>query len=65
MTSISPGPPTGFGPDSATAQPRVPLRSSPAAANPVTSQPCGSGQGSQTGTAAPRSTPSSPALDGL
>ena len=52
MISISAGPPNGFGPDRATALPQVPLRSSRAPANPVTSQPAGTGQGSQTGTAA-------------
>ncbi len=62
---ISPGPPTGLGPDRATAQPWVPVRSSPAPAKPVTSQPGGSGHGSHTGTMARRSSPSSPALDGL
>ena len=62
---MSAAPPIGFGPDRATEQPRVPERSSPAAANPVTSQPWGSGQGSQTGTSAPRSTPSRPSGDGL
>ncbi|GIH27314.1 hypothetical protein Aph01nite_56240 [Acrocarpospora phusangensis] len=40
------------GPERATTLPRTPLRSSPASPNPVTSQPAGSGQGSQTGTVA-------------
>src|SRR5580704_17593034 len=48
-TSMSAGPPSGFGPDSATAQASVPVRSSPAPTNPVTSQPAGSGQGGQAG----------------
>ena len=60
-----PGPPIGFGPDRATAQARIPVRSSPAPAKPVTSQPPGSGQGSQTGTSAVRSRPSRPSRDGL
>jgi hypothetical protein len=64
-TSMSAGPPSGFGPDSATAQARVPVRSSPAPAKPVTSQPTGSGQGSQAGTPAVRSSPSRPSRDGL
>jgi len=64
-TSISAGPPSGFGPDSATAQARVPVRSSPAPAKPVTSQPDGSGQGSHTGTPDVRSSPSRPSRDGL
>ena len=64
-SSISPGPPTGPGPDSATTQALVPVRSSPAPANPVTSQAVGSGHGSQTGTATPRSSPSSPPVVGL
>ncbi len=63
-SSISPGPPTGFGPDSATTQARFPVRSSPAPANPVTSQLAGSGQGTQTGTLALRSRPRSPSADG-
>jgi hypothetical protein len=46
------------------------VRSSPALAKPATSQPTGSGQGSQTGTPAvpglnPRSSPSRPSLEGL
>src|SRR5215468_10041070 len=64
ISSISPSPPTGLGPDSATTQARVPVRSSPAPANPVTSQPTGSGQGTQTGTLALRSRPRSPSADG-
>ena len=52
MISISAGPPSGLGPDSATAEPRVPVRSSPAPVKPLTSQPVGSGHGSQTGTLA-------------
>src|SRR5262249_60829867 len=64
ISSISPGPPTGLGPDRATTQARVPVRPSPAPANPVTSQPTGSGQGTQTGTMALRSRPRSPSLDG-
>ena len=64
-TSMSAGPPSGFGPDSATAQARMPVRSSPAPAKPVTSQPTGSGQGSQAGTPAVRSSPSRPSRDGL
>ena len=65
MSSISARPPTGFGPDSATTQPRVPLRSSPAPVNPVTSQPTGSGHGSQTGTAAVLSSTCNLSGDGL
>src|SRR5580693_3655251 len=64
-SSISPGPPTGPGPDNATTQALVPVRSSPAPANPVTSQAVGSGHGSHTGTATQRSSPSSPAAVGL
>src|SRR5262249_9920952 len=64
ISSISPSPPTGLGPDSATTQARVPLRSSPAPANPVTSQPTGSGHGSQTGTGAPGSRPPPPSGEG-
>src|SRR5262249_43550163 len=64
ITSISPGPPTGLGPDSATTQARVPVRSSPAPANPVTSQPAGSGQGSQAGTMTRRSRPRRPSAGG-
>src|SRR6516162_849996 len=65
ISSISPGPPTGLGPDSATTQARVLVRSSPAPANPVTSQPAGSGQGSQTGTMTLRSRPRRPSPDGV
>jgi hypothetical protein len=50
MISRSAGPPSGLGPDSATAEARAPVRSSPAPVNPLTSQPAGSGHGSQTGT---------------
>lgn len=43
-------PPSGPGPEQATAVALPPLRSSPAQATPVNSQPTGSGQGIQTGT---------------
>src|SRR4051812_6248004 len=46
-------PPSGAGPEHATALARAPVRSSPAVTTPVTSQPRGSGQGSQTGTPEP------------
>src|SRR5262249_32040742 len=65
ISSISPGPPHGFGPVRATAQPRGPVRSAPARATQGTGQPVGSGQGSQPGTAAPRSRPSRPSADVL
>src|SRR3984957_15240425 len=64
-TSISARPPTGLGPDRAITQPRVPPRSSPAPVNPVTSQPSGIGQGSQTGTTAWGSRACRPAAVGL
>src|SRR6185312_730940 len=64
MTTISARPPAGFGPDSATTQPRVPLRSSPAPVNPVTSQPAGSGHGSQVGTTAALSSARKPSGEG-
>ena len=54
-----------MGPDSATTQPRVPLRSSPAPVNPVTSQPSGIGHGSHTGTAAALSRACSAPGDGV
>ena len=41
------------------------MRSSPAPVNPVTSQPWGSGQGSQTGTRASPSRPPRPSFDGI
>jgi hypothetical protein len=50
--------------DRATTAARVPSRSSPAPANPVTSQPSGSGHGSQTGSTASRSNPFSPSGTG-
>src|SRR6266704_3217477 len=69
-TTMSAGPPSGFGPVRATAQARTPVRSSPAPAKPATSQPSGSGQGSQTGTPTVPglymcSSPSRPSWDGL
>jgi hypothetical protein len=56
----SAGPPSGAGPDSATATARAPVRSSPASANPVTSHPAGGGHGAQMGTRATWRTASSP-----
>src|SRR4051812_40651812 len=46
-------PPMGAGPEQASAVARAPVRSSPAVSTPVTNQPRGSGQGSQSGTLAP------------
>jgi hypothetical protein len=60
----SAGPPSGAGPDSATATARAPDRSSPACANPVTSHPAGGGHGAQTGTLASRRTASRPPRPG-
>src|SRR4051812_12075604 len=48
----SAGPPTGDGPDSATATAVAPARSGPATASPVIVQPGSSGIGAQTGTVA-------------
>lgn len=58
-------PPSGPGPEHVTAVARPPLRSSPAYAAPVNSQPTGSGQGIHTGTwARCTTTPSASTLGG-
>lgn len=66
MRTSSPMPPSGPGPEQATAVARPPLRSSPAKAAPVNSQPTGSGHGIHTGTRARcTTTPRASTLGGI
>ena len=64
MISISAGPPSGWARTAPRRSPVSPVRSSPAPMNPLTSQPDGSGQGSQTGTFACRTSTCRPSIVG-